>query len=88
VTTRLFAKSVLTSALDALFDRAFTWCLACLPVEPVRLGSEQRTVYAIDSSTIARLRAHKQRSALLGKGYCHRARWTVQANLGKRHFCR
>jgi hypothetical protein len=68
-------------ALDALFDRAFTWCLACLPVEPVRVGSEQRTVYAIDSSTIARLRAHKQRSALLGKGYCHRAQRAVQANL-------
>ena len=25
-------------SLDALFDRAFSWCLACLPVEPVRLG--------------------------------------------------
>src|SRR5215813_9770065 len=27
-------------ALDTLCDRALTWCFACLPVEPVRLGSE------------------------------------------------
>jgi hypothetical protein len=68
-------------SLDALFDRAFTWCVACLPVEPVRLGSERRTVHAIDSSTVARLRANKKRSARLGKGYCHRAQRAVQANL-------
>ena len=68
-------------SLDALFDRAFTWCLACLPVEPVRLGSERRTVHAIDSSTVVRLRANKKRCALLGKGYCHRAQRAVQANL-------
>jgi hypothetical protein len=68
-------------ALDALFDRAFTWCLASLPVEPVRLGREQRTVHAIDSSTVVRLRANQQRCALLGKGYCHRAQRAVQANL-------
>ena len=68
-------------SLDALFDRAFTWCLACLPVEPVRLGSERRTVHALDSSTVARLRANKKRCALLGKGYCHRAQRAVQANL-------
>ena len=68
-------------SLDALFDRAFAWCVACVPVEPVRLGSEGRTVHAIDSSTVARLRAHKARCALLGKGYCHRAQRAVQANL-------
>jgi hypothetical protein len=68
-------------SLDALFDRAFTWCLACLPVEPVCLGSERRTVHALDTSTVVRLRANKQRSALLGKGYCHRAQRAVQANL-------
>jgi hypothetical protein len=68
-------------SLDALFDRAFTWCFECLPVAPVRLGSERRTVHAIDSSTIVRLRANKQRCALLGKGYCHRAQRAVQANL-------
>jgi len=68
-------------ALDALFDRAFTWCCERLPVEPVRLGPEQRTVHAIDSSTVVRLRANKQRCALLGKGYCHRAQRAVQANL-------
>ncbi len=68
-------------SLDALFDRAFTWCLECLPVEPVRLGQERRTVHAIDSSTVARLRANKKRCALLGKGYCHRAQRAVQANL-------
>jgi hypothetical protein len=68
-------------SLDALFDCALTWCLECLPVEPVRLGSERRTVHAIDSSTVVRLRANKKRCALLGKGYCHRAQRAVQANL-------
>jgi len=67
-------------SLDALFDRAFTWCLTGLPVEPVRLGSEQRTVHALDSSTVVRLRANKQRSARVGRGYCHRAQRAVQAN--------
>lgn len=68
-------------ALDALFERAFTWCVTCLPVEPVRLGSERRTVHALDSSTVVRLRANKKRSALLGKGYCHRAQRAGPANL-------
>src|SRR5262245_17197928 len=68
-------------ALDTLFDRALTRGFACLPVEPVRLGSEQRTVHAIDSSTVVRLRANPKRSALLGKGYCQRAQRAVQANL-------
>src|SRR5215510_8697586 len=68
-------------ALDALFERALTWCLEHLPIEPVRLGSEQRTVHALDSSTVVRLRANKQRCALLGKGYCHRAQRAVQANI-------
>ena len=68
-------------SLDALFDRALTWCCECLPVEPVRLGRERRTVHAVDSSTVARLRANKKRSARLGKGYCHRAQRAVQANL-------
>ena len=68
-------------SLDTLFDRALTWCLEHLPVEPVRLGKERRTVHAIDSSTVARLRANKKRCALLGKGYCHRAQRAVPANL-------
>jgi hypothetical protein len=68
-------------SLDALFERALTWCLAGLPVEPVCLGSEQRTVHAIDSSTVVRLRANKKRCALLGKGYCHRAQRAVPANI-------
>jgi hypothetical protein len=67
-------------SLDVLFDRATAWCLTHLPVEPVRLGSEQRTVQAIDSSTIARWRSRKA-SALLGKGYCQRARRGVRANI-------
>ena len=41
-------------SLDGLFDRAFSWCLECLPITPVRLGNEQRTVHAIDSSTSVR----------------------------------
>jgi len=68
-------------SLDALFDRAFTWGLQYLPVEPVRLGKEQRTVHAVDSSTVARLRANPKRCARLGKGYCHRAQRAVQANI-------
>ncbi len=68
-------------SLDALFDRALSWCMECLPVEPVRLGSARRTVHAIDSSTIARLRANQQKCALLGKGYCHRAKRAVAANI-------
>jgi hypothetical protein len=68
-------------SLDALFDRALSWGLECLPVEPVRLGQERRTVHALDSSTVARLRANKKRCALVGKGYCHRAQRAVQANL-------
>jgi hypothetical protein len=68
-------------SLEVLFDRALTWCLESLPVEPVRLGRKRRTVHAIDSSTVVRLRAKQKRSALLGKGYCHRAQRAVQANL-------
>jgi hypothetical protein len=67
-------------SLDALFERALNWCMECLPVEPIRLGSEQRTVHAIDSSTIARWRSHKA-SPLLGKGYCAHAQRAVRANL-------
>src|SRR5919205_2755588 len=69
-----------TFSLDAMFDRAADWCLAHLPIEPVRLGCEHREVNAIDSSTIARLRASK-RLALAGKGYCHRAGRAVRANI-------
>src|SRR5512145_988686 len=69
-----------TFSLDAMFDRASDWCLAYLPLEPVRLGREHRQVNAIDSSTIARLRAGK-RLAWAGKGYCHRARRAVRANI-------
>ena len=68
-------------ALDSLFDRTLEWCCEHLPIEPVRLGAQQRTVHAIDSSTIARLRANKKKCALLGKGYCHRAQRAVSANI-------
>jgi hypothetical protein len=67
--------------LDALFDRALAWCMQHLPVEAVRWGSESRSVHAIDSSTIARMRANKQKCALLGMGYCHRAKRGVCANI-------
>jgi hypothetical protein len=67
-------------ALDTLFDHAFTWCMTNLPVEPVRLGSEERELVAIDTSTIARLRAGA-RLALAGKGFCHRAGRAVRANI-------
>ncbi len=66
--------------LDVLFDHAFTWCLTNLPVEPVCLGAEQRELVALDTSTIARLRAGA-RLALAGKGYCHRAGRAVRATI-------
>jgi hypothetical protein len=64
-----------------LFDRALDWGWQYLPVEPVRLGEQQRTMHAIDTSTIARLRATPQKCAWLGKGYCHRAHRAVRANI-------
>jgi hypothetical protein len=67
--------------LDQLFDGALEWCWRHLPVTPVRLGEQQRTLHAIDTSTIARLRATPQKCARLGKGYCHRAHRAVQANI-------
>ncbi|MEJ7709429.1 MAG: hypothetical protein WKF84_22125 [Pyrinomonadaceae bacterium] len=67
--------------VDTLFDRSLAWCTERLPVAEVRLGRESRTVHAIDSSTIARLRANQQKCALLGKAYCHRARRAVPANI-------
>jgi len=69
-----------TFSLDAMFDLASDWCLSQVPVEPVRLGTAQREVNAIDSSTIARLRAGP-RLALAGKGSCHRAGRAVRANI-------
>ncbi len=69
-----------TFSLDAMFDQAADWCLRQMPVEPVHLGTAQREVNAIDSSTIARLRAGT-RLALAGKGYCHRAGRAVRANI-------
>jgi hypothetical protein len=67
--------------LEQLFDGALEWCWTHLPVEPVRLGGQQRTMHAIDTSTIARLRATPKKCALLGKGYCHRAHRAVRANI-------
>jgi hypothetical protein len=66
--------------LDTLFDHAFTWCVTNLPVAPVGLGEAQRELVAIDTSTIARLRAGA-RLALAGKGFCHRAGRAVRANI-------
>lgn len=66
--------------LDALFEQSTAWCLTHLPAEPVRLGSEQRSVQAVDSSTIVRLRSRKA-SAVLGKGYDQRANRAVRANI-------
>jgi hypothetical protein len=49
-------------------------------VEPIRLGPRQRGIDAIDSSTIARLRAG-EKLALAGTGYDHRAGKAVRANI-------
>jgi hypothetical protein len=69
-----------TFSLDAMFDLASDWCLRQVPVAPVRLGTAQREVNAIDASTMARLRAGP-RLALAGKGSCHRAGRAVRATL-------
>ncbi len=66
--------------LDKMFERAFSWCITNLPVEPVVLGEKQREVLAIDSSTIARWRA-KVGMDLLGKGFHHRAGKAIKANI-------
>ncbi|MGH9943374.1 MAG: hypothetical protein ACRD9R_13590 [Pyrinomonadaceae bacterium] len=60
--------------VEALCACALAWCLEHLPVEAVRLGRERRSVQAIDSSTMARLRAKQKKCDLVGKGDCHRAR--------------
>ena len=44
------------------------------------MGEQQRTVHAIDSSTIARWRA-KLGMDLLGKGYDHRAGKAIKGNI-------
>jgi hypothetical protein len=69
-----------TFSRDALCDRAADWCLAHLPLDPVRLGRAPREVNAIDSSTLARLRAGP-RVAWPGKGDCHRAGRAVRAHI-------
>jgi len=66
--------------LDTLLESAFQWCLLHLQVEPLIIGKERRALYAIDSSTIARLRS-KRAGAVLGKGYSHLARRAVKANI-------
>ncbi len=53
--------------IDELFERAFEWCVTELDAEVVRLGSAQRAVQALDSSTVARFRALKRLEAA-GKG--------------------
>jgi hypothetical protein len=64
-------------ALDTLFERALSWGVESVPAEPIRVGRKQRTRQAIDTSTVARRRAHKKRCTQLGNGYCHRAQRAV-----------
>lgn len=66
--------------IDELFERAFEWCVTELDAEVVRLGSAQRAVQALDSSTVARFRALKPLEAA-GKGYWGRAGKAVRANI-------
>jgi len=66
--------------LDTLLESAFQWCLIHLPVEPIIIGQEHRALYAIDSSTIARLRSRRA-GAVLGQGYSHLAQRAVKANI-------
>jgi hypothetical protein len=65
-------------SLDSMIDHAYLWCLENLEVETVRLGEHGREVIAFDTSTIVRLRSTVGKTALLGKGYCHRAARAVR----------
>jgi hypothetical protein len=61
--------------VDALLDGAGEGCLSHLAVEPVRLGPQQREVTAVDSSTIARLRAVRANLVAVGHpGRAHQRR--------------
>ena len=65
-------------ALDTLFEAAYQGCLRELAAAPVRLGPRQREVQALDTSTIARLRALRRLGAA-GKGY-----WGARGQSGAR----
>ena len=67
-------------ARATLGDPARTWCLGCLPLDPVRWGSAHRTLPARDSAPSARLRANQKPWARLGKGDCQRAQRAGPAN--------
>lgn len=66
--------------LDEMFERMVEWCVENLEVEEVRVGTEERKVEAVDSSTIARWRAGKGLK-WIGKGYCGRVGKAVKANV-------
>lgn len=66
--------------VDQLFDLAFQWSVETLAAERVRLGSLDREVAAIDTSTIARFRAVKRLGAA-GKGYWGRANKAVRGHI-------
>lgn len=67
-------------SVDKLFEIAFEWSLTQLEAERVRLGSREREVEVIDTSTIARFRAVKRLEAA-GKAYWGRAGKAVRANI-------
>jgi hypothetical protein len=66
--------------VDKLFDIGFEYSLRELEAEVVKLGSKQREVQAIDTSTIARFRAVKRLGGC-GKAYWGRAGKAVRANI-------
>ena len=68
-------------SLDGMIERGYQWCIRNLEVEKVRLGSQQREVFSLDTSTIARLRCTVGKAELLGKGYCHTMGRAVRANI-------
>jgi hypothetical protein len=68
-------------SLEALIEGASNWSLENLEVEEVRLGVLKRQVQALDTTTIARWRCQSEKVALLGKGYDHRAKRAIKANL-------
>src|SRR5436309_2366413 len=68
-------------SLDAMIEGAYHWSLENLEVTEIRLGVHQRQVHALDTTTIARWRCQSEKVALLGKGYYHRAKRAIPANI-------
>jgi len=67
--------------LDGMFDELLCWCSRELDLHELRLGMLARKLQAIDTATVARLRAKGGSCGLLGKSYCQRSGKQVKSNV-------